>query len=1173
MPYNFENHSENSTQSDNFASSEKTPAITNPFAERDFFLKNLVSQIENESLERKLKIIELVTRNSIKDGLDLANSLGVSPTEQFQTLIRTGDRENIDEVSELFRVLNSEKEYISDDHKELINQTRDKLSKRTEKGPNPDDFSPAKIPNKYREAISDYYIPFLKERKLKAKEKITSDGISDSVAEVFQRRKLTREPHYYSGPVLKHITEKTGLSEDATLEDHHVPSIISESNLEKILTEKGLNVQDFKKEKGVEYKPSEFLNEFQSKELERNLKLKIKKSLIQRGFEESEIEFKVSDGGQTEIILENESIKESNPEPFPAEYVKWGLEMMEKLLDEDIDKNSIARGLAGVSTPESIEFRQKLLDEGVNKNSIARGLAGVSTPESMEFRQKLLTEGVSKNSIARGLAGVSTPESMEFRQKLLLAENIDKDYIAWSLAGVSTPELMEFRQKLLLVEDIDKDYIAWGLTGVSTPESMEFRQKLLLTEGVSKNYITRSIFYDASENSGLGLLIIKLNSLNESVDGLDSAESEYLKLLNLLEKSDPEEEFRILEKMTVDPASEMSSSHSAAVAFNELIKNSPQTLFGKMKSKRENLRRWDMDIIAQKLFPEIRINKERERMSRSSDRGSFLGSIFGGAGAGGSRSEDFNNGLSDPMSYLKGRESFEVFGGDPNMAEGKEQEIVKFREKTSGMLVTELSIDCNSETGIWNKTEVPISDELDGPTIEISAIVNTESASGNITLPIFTDAKLIKERVKAVFDGNREEVVTAKKYPNGIVTVDIPAGAEKILYSQEKQEVPSIPDDLNDQEYEKFKKDFIKKHGNNAIESVAVLPDEISGFLDGIKNLSPLSKLIEIEKFARRISYYDFDNKEVMSLKSGKGNDERLAIMEMRMSEISAKQSDNSVIGTKYAGVCADFAVLTTAMLREAGFVSGIMNGLKVSGDTASVANAHSNSFVLWPNETGGQKAVVIDGTPDGAGVDEQGIIDQLRTKSLSERIEESKEKEEELVKYSEEKLAEIEKTLASYTEEDIKKLSNGELERILNIILKYKVKESHLNVVETVLSGARYSGVINLDNLNFANMDDQMLVLEFFEKEINRTRDNQERKRASGEKMSKVSAGKEFFNTIHEYMDRYRRDDSSYSTEEVANKLEKLISLTEKFLDPIETRAAIATINYLKAKNMLKKQ
>jgi len=87
-----------------------------------------------------------------------------------------------------------------------------------------------------------------------------------------------------------------------------------------------------------------------------------------------------------------------------------------------------------------------LLKEGAGKNSVAEGLAGVGTKESMELRERLLKEGAGKDSVARGLAGVGTKESMELRERLL-KEGAKKGYVAWGLAGVNTEEAEKFRRK------------------------------------------------------------------------------------------------------------------------------------------------------------------------------------------------------------------------------------------------------------------------------------------------------------------------------------------------------------------------------------------------------------------------------------------------------------------------------------------------------------------------------------------------------------------------------------------------------------------------------------------------------------------------------------------------------------------------------------------------------
>ena len=93
------------------------------------------------------------------------------------------------------------------------------------------------------------------------------------------------------------------------------------------------------------------------------------------------------------------------------------MEMRKQFLTDGVDKNYIARSLAGVGTAAAMEMRKQLLTDGVPKNTIAFSLAGVGTAAAMEMRKQFLTDGdVDKDSIASGLAGANNKESFEFRE-------------------------------------------------------------------------------------------------------------------------------------------------------------------------------------------------------------------------------------------------------------------------------------------------------------------------------------------------------------------------------------------------------------------------------------------------------------------------------------------------------------------------------------------------------------------------------------------------------------------------------------------------------------------------------------------------------------------------------------------------------------------------------------
>ena len=89
----------------------------------------------------------------------------------------------------------------------------------------------------------------------------------------------------------------------------------------------------------------------------------------------------------TKLAQEIKKLYEGKERDFEAE-VKTIVANLEKALKEGVDKNYVARGLAGVGTKEAMELRERLLKEGANKDYVAWSLAGVNTEEAEEFRRK-----------------------------------------------------------------------------------------------------------------------------------------------------------------------------------------------------------------------------------------------------------------------------------------------------------------------------------------------------------------------------------------------------------------------------------------------------------------------------------------------------------------------------------------------------------------------------------------------------------------------------------------------------------------------------------------------------------------------------------------------------------------------------------------------------------------
>ena len=174
-------------------------------------------------------------------------------------------------------------------------------------------------------------------------------------------------------------------------------------------------------------------------------------------------------------------------------------------------------------------------------------------------------------------------------------------------------------------------------------------------------------------------------------------------------------------------------------------------------------------------------------------------------------------------------------------------------------------------------------------------------------------------------------------------------------------------EDVDKKEYATFKKDLKKTMAPIFSASLARLPQDLQTELrmKVFQELSPKEKVIRIEEMVRSLGYYDESNDEVSRQKLGKTVEEQIMMSEMRLTELRNMSDDkNKFKGKRFAGVCADYAQIVCAALREAGISAGILAGFSMHGKEAQMRNSHATAFVPWPTADGGIRVIPIDGTP-----------------------------------------------------------------------------------------------------------------------------------------------------------------------------------------------------------------
>ena len=147
--------------------------------------------------------------------------------------------------------------------------------------------------------------------------------------------------------------------------------------------------------------------------------------------------------------------------------------------------------------------------------------------------------------------------------------------------------------------------------------------------------------------------------------------------------------------------------------------------------------------------------------------------------------------------------------------------------------------------------------------------------------------------------------------------------------------------------------------------------------------------------------------------------------------------------------------------------------------------------------------------------------------------------------------------TLANQDPEEIKKLTNGHLERVVNKVLRYEVKMSDLQVMNRVLDAYWYTPAKDM------NLEQSK---EFLSSEYKKERQVVN----TQEDLTTKPAGKYLFETIQSFVDRFIRAEHIDNLENGFDKIENIFESIKDELNPSEQRAVIAIVTYLKGRQIL---
>ncbi len=654
----------------------------------------------------------------------------------------------------------------------------------------------------------------------------------------------------------------------------------------------------------------------------------------------------------------------------------------------------------------------------------------------------------------------------------------------------------------------------------------------------------------ATEQRELDLLTI----LGKPASDLPSFQDikEYFKTYypKMFAPSEEEDEDFYLEKISQVLSQSLVVANNATRALH--ASQSPRELFPLLPAVRDDLSSGHVERVAEILFPglkDLQVGWWEGLKKRLA----------------GSQTESENR-EATATSFLSPRENMQIVDGDP--LQENAEEIMSCREPIDGLVVSQVLSAYQKDRAEWRTVQFSVAPELAESIHEYTFTVPVPPGAKEINLPCLAGAEIIVERIKTIDKAGVEKTAKVTANALGQVKVEVKSGDTQIVFSARRSELSTKLDDVTPDEYEKFKKIFGKMNSPELQEKIAKLPAEFLVFLKSLETLPPREKVAAIQNFVKRIGFYDFANKEVQGLRWGKNIEDKLVLMKARWEELSARGGSAlggkakstaaaGMAGKQYAGVCADFAEITAALLREAGFLSGILSGAKLHQGKTTTKDCHSVAFVLWPDEkTGKAKIIPIDATPGAVAEGKEAkLLDSMALPSIEEA--EVDRRAEEEVALQTAKMG-LEVALMSIKNRDlaaIGRMANGELENFVNIILHYGVNESHLRDLTQVFNAVRYSGIDFGSPAGKAQLLKEMdLVL------------------IDKDTTSKKPAGSEFMSLIEEFARRYAKDFGG-DKEKALQLLREVVELGSARLEEMEAKAALAVIQYLQAKDMLGKK
>lgn len=836
---------------------------------------------------------------------------------------------------------------------------------------------------------------------------------------------------------------------------------------------------------------------------------------------------------------------------------------------------NVAMSLTGLDSEEAWKMREALFGSNETEEIIAQSLAGLDSDRAWEMRERLSTKPVLWSDLAIGLAGLDSERAWDMRERLFAAA---KPQVAQSLAGVDSERAWEMREEIFRGGRRGfKPGLAESLLGLDSDRAWEMREWLINEDAqkyagevlasvagldsdraweIRRRFSSLPQLKQQAVTSLTGTYFHHVRQLRRPGEGdgrLSGTVQDRLDLLNLVhapEADKIEEHFRPRREEAKSGARALlEKSATVAKMLNQVLREAPEAFLATMGARRDRSPSILSDRLTSKIFPEVYFRSKHMEASNG---------LFGFMGGGRRRETAAEASLED---FFQSRESVEFNGGGAEQLDD-DRELMEFREPMHEMVVTGLYGKYDEKARRWSKSRVPLRPKPVEPMHETTVILPKVRPGSDIPLPMPLDASLIPERVHGIKSDKTEVALRPETDSLGESVVrDLPK-VEKVAYSLNVGAGPEPLAEVGEGDYRRFRERFVKAHGPDLGQKLANLPEEMDAFLVSPEylKLQPKERVAAIENYVRSLGYYDTENQEVSGLKDGRTIEERMLLQEMRLEELRSRFPERAAdfAGRRFAGVCADFAEITCAILRRAGFLSGIANGLSPNGKIAQVKHAHAAAFVVWPDVLGQNRAAIVDGTPSSS----DPRVSEMALAPLEVRETAAKKAVDELVGRSKEELESMLETIRRGDTEAIRRLDNGRLERVLNVILSHEVKQSHADMLTEALNVYWYGGLNRLDEAN--------QTIELTKLMEGYLGDRRALQMPGGEEPK--PAGTQLFGTIEDFIRKFKKTNRSDDAAAL-DRLDRIYAASRNALDPVEARAFSAIVTYLRGKNMAGKK